>query len=60
MKPLKGKKLLDWSMRTDAEAEVADMKSIKRKGITIMKLWHLTKGRRLYDKITEMETQGLD
>ena len=58
MKPLKGERPLDWSMRIDAMAELADMQLIKPQEIKSMKLCQGLNDEGLYDKITEMETQG--
>ena len=58
MKPLKGEGPLDWAMRIDAEAELADKKLIKPLEFKLMKLCQGLKDKRLYEKITEMETQG--
>ena len=45
-------------MIIDAETQLADMQSIKPQEIKLMKLCPVLKDERLYDKITEMATQG--
>ena len=37
MKPMEGKRALDWAMRIDAEGELADLQSIKPQEIKLMK-----------------------
>ena len=50
MKPMKGKRALDRAMWIDAEAELADLQSIKPQEIKLMKLCQGLKDDRLYEK----------
>ena len=58
MKPMKGKRALDRAMWIDAEAELADLQSIKPQEIKLMKLCQGLKDDRLYEKNTQMDPRG--
>ena len=58
MKIMKGERPLDWEMRIDAEAELADLKSFKPQEIKLMEFCQGLKDDRLYEKITEMDPRG--
>ena len=47
---MKGERALDWAMRIDAEAELADLQSIKPREIKLMKFCQGLKDDRLYEK----------
>ena len=58
MKPMNGEIPLDWAMRIDAEAELADMQSMIPQEIKLMNLCQGLKDESMYAKITDMETRG--
>ena len=58
MKPMKGERPLDWAMRINAEAELADLQYINPQEIKLINYCQGLKSERLYEKITEMDTRG--
>ena len=51
---MKRERPLDWAMIIDAEAELADLQSIKQKEIKLMTFCQWLKDERQCDKITEI------